>query len=246
MTKLHEILAVEGDVRKEAERIKAETVHTFQSKPQHFKGHVKTTTMFSEDDVTPAPEVVTITDTVNGKLRYTLSHFGNWLDVVHQKEEANQRAVADVIVGETVLLEKVPATFLLGLEAKLLAIKDLYANIPTLAPGINWMLSGDLDDVFVAQMDKETFVTRKTINSKVLYEATDHHPAEIERWTEDQRVGKNVTQSSCSMVSAGDKARMIGKLNKLITAVRQARQRANGVDINKRKVSDILVNYLLD
>ncbi|MCP5006394.1 MAG: hypothetical protein GY941_21020 [Planctomycetes bacterium] len=246
MTKLHEILAVEADARKGAQLVLAESLHNFQQNPHLFKGHVKTTTMLDENEISPAPEIQEVSETVPSKLNYTLQHFENWLNVVYQKEEANQRATADLIVEGDILMRDVPATFLLGLEAKLLSLRSVYESIPTLQQGVQWVVDQDRPDMYCAAHEIETFVTRKTIKSKVLYEATNHHPAQIEKWAEDVRVGRSLKGVSCSMISAGDKARLIQKINVLIAAVKQARQRANEIEIDINRNSDDLINFLLN
>ena len=48
MTKLHEILAVDGDLQEAAKKIQAETINTFTKKVEHFVGMSKTLHMFDE------------------------------------------------------------------------------------------------------------------------------------------------------------------------------------------------------
>lgn len=244
MTHLHEILAVEADARSEATRVIAEAVRTFSNKPAHFLGHVKTTEMFSEDDRAPAPEVVAITETVPAKLAYVAAQYGRYIDVVYCKERANQNAKADLIIDNVVLISDAPATFLLGLESKLIDLKKVISEVPTLAPGQSWDIDGL--ETYRSFPDKETFVTKKLPRSTVLYEATEHHPAQVEKWSEDVRVGRNVTQVTSSMVPVARKAELLDRINKLIAAARQARQRANTQSVDNENVAHFLMNYLLD
>jgi hypothetical protein len=79
----------------------------------------------------------------------------------------------------------------------------------------------------------------------VLYEATDKHPAQVKESTEDVAIGKYVQTDWCSMISPAEKSRVMGRVDALIRAVKQARQRANNVDVLKVKIGKSLSDYIL-
>ena len=105
MAKLHELLAVEADVKSQFRTILMETNKVF--KADHlFKGFTRTLKMFDEKDADmEGTERLELTTTVPERLKYTNKFISRFLDVTYQKECTNQIAVADIIVdGQTGLL----------------------------------------------------------------------------------------------------------------------------------------------
>jgi hypothetical protein len=243
--KLHEILAVEQDVEKVATNIVDEAKVTFTKKANLFHGQIKTAEMFDADAPTPATEVLKLEETVPSKLRYVGKAVARWLDVVLQKESTNQRAVADLVVDGEVLATAVPATFLLGLENKVKRLRDMYQHIPTLQPGVRWEPAPDQgDDVFSAADEIERFITQKQTKSTVLYEATKEHPAQIDKWTEDVKVGRYLISATSGMITPARKAEILERLDKLGQAAKAARMRANATEVEKASIGQTLVRYV--
>lgn len=243
--KLHEILAVEQDVEKVATNIVDEAKITFTKKANLFHGQVKTAEMFDDDAPVPATEVLKLEETVPSKLRYVGKAVARWLDVVLQKESTNQRAVADLVIDGEVLATAVPATFLLGLENKVKRLRDMYQHIPTLQPGVRWEPAPDQgDDVFSAADEIERFITQKQTKSTVLYEATKEHPAQIDKWTEDVKVGRYLISATSGMITPARKAEILERLDKLGQAAKAARMRANATEVEKASIGQTLVRYV--
>lgn len=248
MTKLHEVLAVEGDKEGIAKKIVNETGNVFRNKHNLFLGGTKTLKMDQaghESAEAAAAEVNEVVTTVNERLAYTRGAVEQWFDVVLTKEITNQSAKADLVVDGQVIVADAPATFLLGLEAKLKALRAVYDEIPTLAPGIIW----EKDEVagrgiYRSKNPDVRAKTAKVPQFKVLYDATDKHPAQIERWNEEVVVGKFVTTAQSAMMPASQKAELLARMDKLIQATKQARMRANNVDIVDSKVGENLFNYI--
>ena len=115
MPKLHEILAVESGLQTTAKQTNEETIRTFGKRDEHFVGTVTELKHFAEDDkkldVTEAKEMVT---TVFDKLMYNVGPNVRAIDAYLQKEATNQKAHADIVVGDATLAIEVPATVLRG------------------------------------------------------------------------------------------------------------------------------------
>ena len=256
-TKLHELLAVEGDRAGLAKKTTDEAIGTFLKRADHFKGHIKTLAMF--DDVRQANEGgetdrSDIVDTVLSKLSYALGPVSKYYDVVLQKEATNQNAIADLIVDGETLAEGLPATFLLGLESKLKSVRELVEAIPTLAPGIAWEKDpGQKDGVLRRVHPEETFKDEKEIQNTVLVPPTfpkegeggQSLPAQIHTWNDTKKVGKYTREEWCSMISVHEKSTMLGRVDKLISGVKKARQRANDIPISDKKVGKAITDYIL-
>lgn len=244
-TKLHEILAVENDLEKVATNVVEEAKNTFNKKANLFQGQVKTAEMFDADTAVPAPEVIKLEETVPSKLRYVGKAVARWLDVVLQKEKTNQHAVADLIVDGTVLAANVPATFLLGLENKVKRLRDMYLSVPTLQPGIRWEATPDQgEDVYATADPIERFITSKQIKSTVLYEATKEHPAQIDKWSEDVKIGRYLIQATSGMITPARKSEILDRLDRLGQAAKAARMRANAAEVQKETIGQTLMDYI--
>lgn len=249
--KLHELLAVEGDLQTGADQIVQETTNTFTKKPDHFTGFHKTYKPFTEGEVLHEAErqanegEKAVDETVGGKLDWTAKQVGRWLDVVLQKEATNQSAKADLILDGETIAKDLPATFLLGLETKLKKLRAMYHVIPTLQPGITWIEDPSKGKgIYKAKDPEQKFRTKQTIQHKVLYEATDKHPAQIEKWTENINIGVFATEKWSGMMSVAEKAAVLDRIDNLMRAVKQARQRANTQEAVEMKIADQLFDYI--
>jgi hypothetical protein len=243
---LHELIAVEADLTNTAKAIMGETTVTFMKKPDHFMGQTRTMKYFDEsrqqENETETKELVT---TVDDKMGHTLKSVIRLYDALLQKEEANQRAKADLIVDGKTIAKDLPATFLLGMETRLKMLRDVIIHIPTLSPGIKWSAAtGDEEGVFTSPtiFSKRT---EKTVRHKVLYEATKEHPAQIEKWNEDVPVATIETTQKSGMLTPRRKADILDRLDRLLRAVKKARQRANTVEVSDVHVGKLMIDYLM-
>ena len=246
--RLHELLAVETDLETTAKKVVSEAVSTFQKKQEHFLGYRKTLRMFDEarkQEEEAATESKALVTSVDDKLSYVLKSTVKYWDAILQKEKTNQTAVADLVVDGQTIVENVPATWLLGMESRLRALRAVYEAIPTWAPGVDWVPAPEQGTgVYRAAEPVTADKTEKTIAWKVLHPATDKHPAQIEKWVDNVRVGVFSTQKWISSWSPAQKSDAMGRLDKLIRAVKKARQRANNVPVVKVHAAKKIVDYL--
>lgn len=246
--KLHELLAVEADLETTAKKVLQEAADTFNKKSDHFLGYVKTLHMFDENRANEeegAQESKELVTTVQAKLDYVSKSLVRYWDALLQKEATNQTATADLVVDGMVLVEAAPATWLLGMESRLRALRLVYEAVPTWAPGIDWVPDETRGKgVYKASAPVKTDKTEKAIAWKVLVPPTDKHPAQVEKWVDNPKVGVFSHQRWISSWSSAQKSDALDRLDKLIRAVKKARQRANSAEVNKRKAAQVLVDYL--
>ncbi len=247
MAKLHELLAVEGDLQGTVKKLSLETQKTF-SKSEMFLGTHRKLVMFdaSQQDSVVADDYREMVTTVPAKLDYLSKSMTKYFDAVLQKEKTNQSAVADLVVDGETIATGLPATFLLGMESRLKELRQVLEVAPTLAPGLAW-----IDDVtagkgvYRVQNPDEKLKTAKTFMHKVLYEATDRHPAQIEKWEEQVAVGKYITNISSGMLSPSDKSELLGRLDTMIQSVKKARMKANMTDVVPAEIGKQMFKYIL-
>jgi hypothetical protein len=246
MARLHELLAVEGDLAGTYQKIMAETKVNFTKHPDRYFGQHQRIEPFSDDIPKEADTYKEMDDTVPAKLDYTAEHIIRYLDVVLQKETTNQSAISDLVIDGVTIAKDLPATFLLGLESKLKKIReDVYASIPTLQPGVKWEEDETIGKgVFKRTYPEEKFRTRKVMKNHVVAEATKEHPAQVQVYTEDEKIGRIVTNTWCGMISSAEKSAILGRIDKLIRAVKKARQQANSTEVVKVTVGKEIFNYI--
>lgn len=232
---LHEILAIEQPIVGKAKAIMEESLKVFKEKHNLFIGFIRTHKPFDEKEVTLPEETQTITTTVPERLQYTMPFLVEAIDIVFQKEATNQEAKADIVLPNgAVLYSQVPATCLLGLETKLKDIRGLYEAIPTLPPGISWVEDTNAgNNVFKTEHPEIKLRTEMRFKSQVLYNATDKHPAQIEKWQEQVPTGQFEKVTFNGMVTSAKKAEYLKKIDILLEAVKTARQRANSTVITR-------------
>lgn len=248
MSKLHEVLAVDRDLENTAGKIINEAVKTFTKKTDHFRGATKSLRMFDENrkqEESGQEESRAMSTTVNDKLDYVAEHLARHIDCSAQKEATNQEARATVEIDGKPFIENAPATLLLSLENKLNMWRKMYETLPTLDPHITWEEDKTAGkNVYRAKDDIVKHKTEKTIKPIVMYEATAKHPAQIEKVSVDVPIGDFVTRQWSGMITPAKKSDMLGKIDKLLTEVKRARQRANSVEVKKFDIGTKIFNYI--
>jgi len=245
MGKLHELLAVEGDLKKTASVVLEEAKNTLAKKPDHFLQTATATRYFNESSANlNTDEFKALITTVGDKLEYVGEMVSRAFDAYLQKEATNQTATADVVVDGKVFLAKVPVVVLLGMEQKLKELRDIYEAIPTLRPGPVWEPDVGQTGVYRAKHDEDRFLTKKERKVLVKVPATDKHPAQVETIDEDVIVAKRSVTTWSSMYSVNDKSHLMDRLDTLIQAFKKARQRANEAEIVQREMGQKIFAYL--
>lgn len=250
MSKLHQLIAVEPQVEDKYQVLLKETIKAF-SRPELFTGYHKRYEPFDEDpdkEKGLPDERQQLTTTVDDKLNYFFQHAEEYFDLLYQKEVGNQTATADLVFEGSVIAEKVPATFLLGMEKRLTKLRSVLLQIPTLETHVEWKKREDIGpNIWSRKHPEEKNRTRKVPRSKVLYEATKEHPAQIEKWDENETIGRYITDFYSGNIPASEKSRMLDRLDKLIIATKKARQLANEAKVNQKetKIASKLLTVIL-
>jgi hypothetical protein len=244
--KLHEVLAVEGDLRSTAGTVIKEAEGTFDKRPAHFLQIETRTEHFAEGDRTrDSSEHKKIETTVADKLAYVGEMVRRYYDCYLQKESANQQARANVEVDGKAFLSDVPVVVLLGMEQRLKELRDMYEKIPTLQPGPTWVPEPSMGvGVYRSQHDDVRFVTKKTKEPVIMYPATDKHPAQVQVLDTDVPIARRITTNWSGMLSVYDKSMLLDRIDTLIQAFKRARMRANEVEAPSREMGEKIFEFL--
>lgn len=124
-------------------------------------------------------------------------------------------------------------------------VREVYEAIPTRQPGISWVPDPNRGEgVFRAEHIERKDKTEKAIRHKVVVPATEHHPAQVERWSDNDKVGVYELERWTSMISPAQKSEYLERIDKLIRACKKARQRANKAEVVNRSVSRNVFRYI--
>lgn len=251
MVKLHELIAVEKDVKATTAKIIEETSVTFSKKHQLFNTHSKTYEPLKDGDTErPDEEKAQPITTIGDKLSYFEKQMAKMFDIVLQKECANAVAFGDIVIkqdddSEIVLVEKVPVSALVQLENHFELIRSkVYDVIPTLDPTKNWEKdeTAGVGKYKTAATSKQR--TNKVSKPLVLHPGTDKHPPQVQLVNEDIPVGNWITVYFSGTISPAEKSELLSRLDLVLGAIKKARSRANGVEVKTQYIGKCLFKFI--
>jgi hypothetical protein len=255
MTKLHELLAAEGTAVNAAEQLQKETLNKFEKVDSFFSGHTKTLELHNEVPNKDAQEDAARQDkalatTVPATLDYMFKFWAKAEDLIATKNLTNTRALADLVVNGKTVATEVPVDELMGLEVRLGHLRKLLTQIPTLDASRDWKIdtSAAVSGTWKTVRPVRTTKTEKITIPVVLYDATDKHPAQVKESSSDKVVGTFTQETVSGATTAIQKANVLAVVDDLLIAVKQARVRANQVDVINldlgRKIADLIMEPL--
>lgn len=247
--KLHEILAVESKLEQQMRKTVADLSNTFTGKHAHFNRVITTFTPIAEGAPAEITEKQEMQTTVPKELGWIAPFIAKSLDASYQVSVGNTLAKADILLDDgSVFLSDVPASTLLELEDRLDLIKGLVLAIPTLDPVKGFVPETGETGVYKSSQPNKRERTVKTSEPVVLYPATDKHPAQVQLVSVDRPTGSLTTEIWSGALTVNDKGAMIERVESLSRAVRQARSRANNVELDPsaNKIGQAIVNHVFD
>ncbi len=245
MTKLNQVVAVEKTVKESVNKQTAPLFHAAKNAAL-FAGLSKTYESAEEGGEELPAESVRVQNIVQDVLEDFSKPMAKLFDVQFTKENANTGASADVVVDGNVLIKDAPVTFLLQFEKQLIQeVRGLIVSLPTLDPSQEWEASSsDRAGVYETPVVKR-HRTKKIQRALVLYPAEGQHPAQTQLVTEDILAGYWSEKRSSGAITGQRKQELIEKIDKLIVAVKQAREAANNVTVEEKAVGAEVFQYLL-
>jgi hypothetical protein len=247
LPKLHELLAVEGNLANQSNKCRGELLGTFDKKRHHFGEKRVTFTANSEGASAVTEEQSDIQTTVAKEIEWLAGIMAKAVDASHQIDMANTQARADVITeeGQTVL-RAVPATSLLQLEKSLKDVHDLLNAVPTLDPAKGFQPDQDRGKHIFKARDVHKNRTKKIQRPLELSPATEKHPAQVQLITEDVVVGTILEQEWSSLITPALKSELLDRCDILLRAVKRARARANEIelDVAGNKIGKTLLDFV--
>jgi len=237
MSKLHELLAVDANLKVQADKTRTELRNTFTNK-RHLFTEKKVVTIPLQEGAQPTTDVQSDLQTsVTKELAWWGGHLAKSVDISYQIATTNMTAKADVVMEDgTVLLKDVPATALLELEKRVKEAMELIQAIPTLDPAKGFAVDEERGKGIYRARDVKKTRTQKVQKPLVLYPATEHHPAQTQLVSVDEPVAQIEEQEWSSCLTVAAKGDIYDRAENVLRAVKKARARANeaSVDTNNK------------
>ena len=242
MPYLHEILAIEKGVKTRVNR-ELTNLHKAAQKGELYNGLHKTYEKNDEDGPDFPEEERRVQLIATEVLRKGANIISELVDIQATKDIGNTQATANVVVDGQVLIEGAPATLLLFLEKELTDFRTFISKIPTLDSGEVW--ETDPNSKTVRSRPRKTHKTQKVQKPIVLFPATPEHPAQTQLITEDQVIGYWTTVKHSGALGEPQKEALLGRVNRVLDAVKKARSKANMMDVERKEISAVLFNHIL-
>ncbi len=241
MAKLNQILAIEKGIKT---RVYAEftELHQATQKPALTNGFHKSYQPRDEDGETYPSESQKVQHQAADVLDRVGKSLTELFDITATKDWANCTVRADVVIEGRTLLEAVPATYLLFLEKQLTDLATFVAKMAELDPGSDWSI--DPGTGLFKTEPTATQRTKKVQRPIVLYDATEHHPAQTQLITEDVVAGQWTTIKYSGAIPAPRKKQILTRIERLSNAVKFAREQANAAEAAEKKLAREVFDYL--
>jgi len=246
MTKLNQILGIAKGVRT---RVYSELTQVDKqlAKPDLLTGISRTYTPKDAEGEQIPPESKHVQLKVSDALETIRKKTVEVFDIVATQEFANSGdsgARADIVIDDIALVPSVPVTYLLFLEKQLVDLRTVIGRLPVLDPAYDWTL--DTNTGVYKTAPKTTLRTTKVPKAFVKYEATKEHPAQVEVFTEDVVQGSWEVVAFSGAIPDTERIAMLERVEKLINAVKLAREAANDVAVTQQHVGDPLLSYIFN
>jgi hypothetical protein len=250
MSQLHELLAAEKTVAAASAKL-AEDLRTKYNKPEtYYFGYEKSLKMLEDGAASQAIEAQAaeskpLTAVVYDNTAYFLNAWARTENLLASKNVTNTMALANLEFRGTVVGTNIPVDELLGLETRITELRNLFSGIPTLDQSKSWSKDEATNKFAWVASAENTTKTEKKLVPVVLSPATDKHPAQIEKTTQDQVIGLFTRVVRSGAVTPAQKAAVLATCDELLIAVKAARQRANTVEVTTSTLGDSLRDVFL-
>ncbi len=240
--KLNQVVAIEkGTKARVGAAVTAQL--RLSEKPSLFSGHSKRYVPLNDAGERYPDDNQRVQASAAGVLKECAKQYTELFDVTASKESANCSARADVIVDGQVLVKQAPVTLLLFLEKRMTDVRSVLTALPTLDEGFDWVLDENTGS-YRTRDAQVTHRTKKVTKVLTLAQATDKHPAQAQTYTEDEVVGHWSTVLQSGALPVPRKAELLDRVERVLRAVKFAREEANSIEAPELRLGDAVFGYL--
>lgn len=246
-SKLHELLAVDANLKGQATKCRTELQGTLEKKRHLFQEKLVTFTSDAEGGKTETREQSDIQTSVRKEVAWLSGIITKSIDASYAIDIANTLAKADIVTEDGVTVAKdVPATALLQLEKRIKEVLEFTKLIPTLDPAKGFQLDATREAGIYKAREVNKASTQKQEEFVTVSPATKEHPAQVVKVTKDVKIGNILEQEWSALVTPIDKADILERGESLLRAITQARSRANSqeIDVATHKIGGSLLEFI--
>lgn len=241
MPKLNQVNALVSGRKSETERMVGEFYKLIQ-KDSLFEGRTRRYQPLFEEGEQMPPEDQKVQQRVRELLALASAKWVELFDLVATQDAGNQVAKSDVVVDGVPILKDVPVTTLLFLEKQLNDVETFISKMPTPDPAQTWDYDPALD--VLKTRESVTYRTKKVPRNHVKFGGNEHHPPQVEVYTEDIQVGKWQQVLFTGKIPAVEKNLLLVRIKALKDAVKLAREHANSREVFTFKIGKALFEYI--
>lgn len=241
MPKLNQIIAVLSGRKSQSQKDITEVYKKLQ-KDALFDGISRVYQPVDEEGEALPPEQKNVQYSARQAIADARTALSELFNVTATQDYSNCAARSDVVVDGQTIVSDAPVTHLLFLEKQLTDLHTFVGQIPVLDPSERWEWDQAAD--CFASNPFVTNRTKKIPRSHILYEATKEHPAQVEMYTEDVKVGEWRTVKFSGSLPAQEKNQILQRIRNLQQAVKFAREEANGMAVEEVKTAGTVFEYL--
>lgn len=241
VTKIHQVLALEKGVKRRTHDEITHLHHTV-TREQLLSGLSRVYTPKDDDGEVFPPESTPVRVKATDALQLLEKSMSRLFDITLVKDTANMTAKADIVVDGRTIVEDAPVSYLLFLEKQLTDLRTFFRKMPVLEPGIRWTF--DKTSNLWKSDGVQTTKSKKVPRSHVKYEATEHHPAQVEMYMEDVTIGTWTTTRYSGALPQETVDRYVQRVEQLLDAVKSAREEANSGDVTDREVGAAVFEFI--
>lgn len=221
--KLNQVVALVTGKKAKAERMLTEAHHKLNE--QMVTGHSRVYACRDEDGERLPTEQKRVRDTVVAQLAELRTFTIDYWSLVYAQEDGNTRGRADVVIDSHAVMLAVPIGFLLFLEKRLTDLLTFIRGLPVVSLDRQWTWASEK-----GCYESEATTTVKTAKEPkviVLHAPTKEHPAQTQLIYVDRPVGDWTTVNFSGALGRGKKKDIEGRCERLLEAVKKAREEAN-------------------
>jgi len=244
MTKLNQIIAIEQGEKARANKATAPLFHAAKNAAL-FAGLSRTYEPVEDGGEQLPDESARVQWTVEQIIGEFIKASVRQIDLTATKDQTNTTAFAQVTVDGVTLIPLVPVTFLLTFEKYLSQeVRGLIESLPTLDPAQDWTPSSSERSGIWETGTVQRHRTKKVVRPIELAPATDKHPAQVQLVNEDVLAGYWKEKKFSGAIPSARKAELMDRVERLISAVKAAREAANDTEVTDLHVAGEVFEYL--
>lgn len=241
---LAQMIAVEKGVKQRANKRLGGLQRELVTRLPQMSGLTRTYRPINDEDPERLPaESVRVQVKAEEILDQVAETMTDLFDVVYTREAGNTGATAHIQVGDVIVAEDVPVTYLLFLDKQLDDLLTILRSLPVLDPAEDWTYDQNASVYRTPQ--RVTTRAKKIPFPFVKAAATDKHPAQVETQFEDKIVGFWDKTTFSGALPADRVFQLVRRTEALQRAVRSARELANATQVEQRKIGQRVFDYLL-